>query len=75
MISSANNPVSAERFAMLRLIRSENVGPITVRQLLARFGTAEAALAALPDLARRGGRKRPIKIASRDDAERELAAT
>jgi DNA processing protein len=74
MISSPNSPASAERFAMLRLIRSENVGPITVRQLLARFGTAEAALAALPDLARRGGRKRPIKIASRDDAERELAA-
>jgi DNA processing protein len=58
----------------LRLIRSENVGPITVRQLLDRFGTAEAAFAALPELARRGGRRRPIKIASRDDAERELAA-
>jgi len=67
-------PRFPERVAMLRLIRSENVGPITVRQLLDRFGTAEAALAALPDLARRGGRRRPIKIASREEAERELAA-
>ncbi len=74
MTTSSNNPASAERVAMLRLIRSENVGPITVRQLLDRFGTAEAALAALPDLARRGGRRRPIKIASREEAERELAA-
>ena len=74
MKSSANSTASVERFALLRLIRSENVGPITVRQLLDRFGTAEAALAALPELARRGGRRRPIKVASRDEAQRELAA-
>jgi len=42
----------AERLDWLRLIRSENVGPITFYQLLARFGSAEAALAALPDFAR-----------------------
>ena len=40
-----------ERLNWLRLIRSENVGPITFRQLLDRFATATAALEALPDLA------------------------
>ncbi len=57
----------------LRLIRSENVGPVTYRQLLARFGGAAAALAALPDLARRGGGV-PLRIATAAEAEAELAA-
>ena len=55
----------------LRLIRSENVGPITYRQLLKRYGSASDALEALPDLAKRGGRSKPISILSRADAERE----
>jgi DNA processing protein len=63
----------AERLDWLRLIRSENVGPITFRQLLARFGSAGAALNALPELARRGGRRRPIAICSKAVAEAELA--
>ena len=46
-----------EAFARIRLLRCPNVGPVSYRQLLARFGTARAALDALPDLAaRRGGR-------------------
>jgi DNA processing protein len=63
-----------QRLDWLRLIRSENVGPRTFRALLNRYGGARAALAALPDLARRGGAVRPIRVASREDAERELAA-
>lgn len=43
---------AAER---LRLIRSANIGPVTYRQLLARFGTAAAAIEAVPMLAARGG--------------------
>ncbi|MDA1097888.1 MAG: DNA-processing protein DprA [Proteobacteria bacterium] len=58
----------------LRLIRSENVGPIIFQQLMSRFGTAGAALAALPELARRGGRSRAIKLCSVAAAEAELAA-
>ena len=64
----------AERLDWLRLARTENVGPITFRSLLARFATAGAALDALPDLARRGGRQRPLRPPSRTEAERELAA-
>jgi len=45
----------AASVARLRLIRTPGVGPVTYRQLLARFGTAEAAIEALPMLARRGG--------------------
>jgi DNA processing protein len=44
-----------EAFARIRLLRSPNIGPVSYRQLLHRFGTAAAALVALPDLARRGG--------------------
>lgn len=45
-------------FDRLRLIRSPNIGPISYRQLVARFGSAGRALDALPDLAARvAGRK------------------
>ncbi len=47
----------ADVFARLRLIRSPNVGPVTYRQLIARFGTAAAALEAIPELAARGGKR------------------
>ncbi len=68
-----HRPLSdAERIAWLRLIRSENVGPVTFLRLIERFGTAEAALAALPDLARRGGRVRSLRITGRAEAMREL---
>ena len=64
----------AQRFDWLRLIRSENVGPRTFRALINNCGSAGAALDALPDLARRGGASKPIRIASIEEIERELAA-
>jgi DNA processing protein len=65
--------LSADQLARLRLIRSENVGPITYFQLIARFGSAERALSAIPDLAARGGGRAP-RIASRAQVEREIEA-
>ena len=62
----------AEQIARLRLIRSENVGPVTFRQLINRFGSGRAALDALPDLARRGGRP-SLRIATAAEAEVEMA--
>ncbi|MDX7953229.1 DNA-processing protein DprA [Lichenihabitans sp. Uapishka_5] len=59
-----------ERIAWLRLARSEGVGPLTFAGLIERFGTAAAALAALPALNRR--RDGAIRIGSRDEACREL---
>jgi len=48
--------------------------PLTFYQLLQRFGSAAAALEALPGFARKGGRSAGIAICSRADAEREVAA-
>lgn len=62
-----------ERFDKLRLIRSANIGPVSYFHLLARFGTARAALAALPDLASRGGGRAP-RIADQRDIEGEIRA-
>ena len=56
----------------LRLARTEGVGPLTYRRLLRRYGSAAAALDALPGLARAGGRATGPAIPGRDDAEREL---
>ncbi|MBO0663755.1 DNA-processing protein DprA [Jiella sp. MQZ9-1] len=61
----------ALRLSWLRLIRSENVGPATFRELINRFGSADAALAAIPELAARGGRW--IGICTESAAEEELA--
>ena len=56
----------------LRLLRTPGIGPVTFRQLIMRFGSPGAALAAVPDLARRGGGNAPA-ITTRDQAEREIA--
>ena len=62
-----------ERLDCLRLARSERVGPVSFRQLLEHYGDARAALEALPELARRGG-KRGFRAATRATAEKEWQA-
>ena len=61
-----------ERLDWLRLIRSENIGPRTFRDLVTYYGGVRPALTALPGLAPRGGSPRPPYICSREEAEREL---
>jgi len=76
-VDAINQPTritDAERLNRLRLIRSDNVGPRTFRSLLNHFGSARAALAHLPDLARRGGAARAMRICSEENARAELAA-
>ena len=58
----------------LRLVRTESVGPITYRRLLARFETPAEALSALPELARAGGRATAPRIPTPAEAEREFTA-
>jgi DNA processing protein len=70
----ATQLTDAERVDRLRLIRSDHVGPRTFRSLVNHFGSAKAALARLPELARRGGAARAGPICSEDDARSELAA-
>ena len=68
-------PLSDERrLDWLRLIRCENVGPVVFRQLLERYGSPAAALEALPDLARRAGSKRKIRVCAPAEAEAEATA-
>ena len=63
-----------QRLACLRLIRSENVGPVTFRELINHFGGATAALDALPELSHRAGGRRAIRICPSHQAEAELEA-
>jgi DNA processing protein len=63
-----------QRLDWLRLIRSENVGPRTFQALVNQYGGAQAALAALPSLARRGGANGSARVCARADAEREIKA-
>ena len=68
------SPLSdAERRNWLRLSRTQNVGPVTFAQLIARFGSAGAALKEIPRLAKRGGGD-ALRIPSEDDAAHELDA-
>lgn len=62
----------AEAFARIRLLRSPNIGPVSYTQLLARFGSAVEALAALPELGSRGGRA--YRAAPAQSIEREIEA-
>ncbi len=61
-----------EAFARIRLLRSPNIGPVSFRQLLRRFGDAVDALEALPDLAGRGGGA--YRPAPEERISREVAA-
>jgi DNA processing protein len=70
---TSNVLADSERRAWLRLARAQNVGPVTFAALMARYRSAEAALDALPHLARRGGAS-DLKIPSDADARRELEA-
>ena len=63
-----------QRLAWLRLIRTPNVGPASFRELINRFGSAEAALEMLPELMISGGASRIVRIPSVAQAEAELDA-
>lgn len=63
-----------QRLAWLRLIRTQNVGPASFRDLINRFGSAEAALEILPELMISGGASRIARIPSLAEAEAEMEA-
>ena len=60
----------AEQMARLRLIRTRNIGPMTYGLLMRRYGSATDAVAAIPAMAKRGGRH--ISLASLASAKAEL---
>lgn len=61
-----------QRLNWLRLLRSENIGAVSFRDLIDHYKTAENALEALPELSKKGGLSTSIKIASLEDAEKEM---
>lgn len=63
------NPVDA-----LRLIRSEHVGPMTFFRLVKFCGSVAKAIEMAPDISRRGGRAKPIRITPKAEVEREYEA-
>ena len=63
-----------QRVSWLRLWRSDNVGPVTFRQLINHFGSAEAAIDGLPEMAMRGGAGRMPKVPNVSLIEDELAS-
>jgi DNA processing protein len=64
----------AELVEALQLIRSENIGAVTFHALVARFSSPKRALASLPEFLATRKTKRPISLAGRDVAEKELEA-
>lgn len=63
-------PDDAQRLAWLRLIRTPRIGPATFRDLINRFGSAQAALDGLPEMTARRGRT--IKPVDAGLAEKEM---
>lgn len=63
-----------EKMSWLRLSRTENIGPVTFYRLIEAYGSASKAIDALPDLAKRGGRAKPLIAAPLTQVEREYQA-
>lgn len=61
-----------ERLSWMQLIRTENVGPITFHKFIDRYGSATKALEALPELEKRSGRKKPLKVPPIGLIEKEM---
>lgn len=61
-----------QKISWLQLLRSENVGPATFRDLIMHCGSAQNALEMLPELVRQGGRRKPIFLATKESALREF---
>lgn len=62
-----------EKIEWIQLARSENVGPITFRNLLSFYKTPAEALKHIDEYAHRGGKGRPIRLCSRQEAQSELS--
>lgn len=65
-------PTDQEKLNWLRLIRTENIGPITFYKLIENFGSAAEALHALPTLSKKGGRSKPLTPPSISAIEKEF---
>jgi len=67
--------LSQDAWDSLRLLRSENVGPVTYFTLLRTYGSAGEALQHLDSHAARGGLKRPLVLADAKAIDTEITKT
>jgi DNA processing protein len=75
MIEQRTTPLNdEEKLSWLQLIRTENIGAVTFYQLLQKYGSASAALEALPEISQKTARKKPLIIPQRDLVAREIEA-
>ena len=65
---------ATERIDMVRLARTDGIGPVNFRRLLNEHGAASAAIDALPERARKAGRRAGVNIPSTESIEEEQAA-
>ncbi len=63
-----------ERLNWIRLARTHGIGPVSFFPLIRRFGSAGAALDALPELSNRSRRARPLQPPPPEEVEQELKA-
>jgi DNA processing protein len=63
-----------ERLDWLRLARADSIGPVTFAYLIKTYGSACAALMAVPTIAKRAGRSSPPHIPSLAESKHELEA-
>jgi DNA processing protein len=68
-----SGPSDQERVALVQLARTDGVGAITFHRVMQRFGTATAAIAALPDMAKAAGKRTGLSVYPKSKAEDELA--
>ncbi|MET3559989.1 DNA processing protein [Bartonella japonica] len=61
-----------QRLSWLQLLRSENIGAVSFRNLIDHYKTAENALAALSELRKKGKISSSLRIATVEDAEKEI---
>ncbi|HJD59884.1 MAG TPA: DNA-processing protein DprA [Rickettsia endosymbiont of Omalisus fontisbellaquei] len=72
LFSASKISYDIETINILRLIRSENIGPKTFFSLIKLFGDAATAVDNAQDFSLRGGKSKPIKIFSKSEAEKEI---
>ncbi|NVN02841.1 MULTISPECIES: DNA-processing protein DprA [Asaia] len=68
------SPSGNERIDMVRLARTDGIGPVNFRRLLNEHGSAGVAIDALPERARKAGRRGGVSIPSRESVQEEQAA-
>ena len=59
-MTAAQALTDEEKLSWLQLARSENVGAITFHKLIDRYGTADAAIEALPETVEARRRRTPV---------------